>query len=57
MRKGRCWHCNVIYEWKGLPLLRDSACPECKYKLCATTHYCKSPRRYVTPRITQRREV
>lgn len=57
MTKGRCWKCNVIYEWKGKPLLRDSACPECRCKLHPTVHFCKAPRRYETPRITQRREV
>lgn len=39
---GRCRRCNVRYLWPGKPRLKDAYCPNCGYKLSATTHMFKA---------------
>ena len=33
LRRGACMRCNMLYKWRGLPIMRESLCPECGSQL------------------------
>lgn len=33
LRRGACMRCYVLYKWRGLPVMRESLCPECGSQL------------------------
>lgn len=52
---GRCRSCNIRFIWgKGMPRLKDAACPYCGSPLYLTTHLFKgkTERRTVVTRGT-----
>lgn len=42
MKAGRCKQCAITWQWIGQPLVRDSHCPRCGFKLRQTVHFARN---------------
>lgn len=49
--KGKCESCHLVFEWAGLPRLKNSLCPQCGAPLLRATHLKQWPVVWRKPKV------